>query len=55
MRNIAATIPEGIDIEIIEMYIQDINYDMIKSDLVMVTTLTTFAPIAFGVAKELKN
>jgi radical SAM superfamily enzyme YgiQ (UPF0313 family) len=52
---IAATIPEGIDIEIIDMYIQDINYDMIKSDLVMVTTLTTFAPIAFGVAKELKN
>lgn len=52
---IAAAIPDNIDIEIIDMYVQDINFETIDADLVLVTTLTTFAPIAFEVAQKLKK
>ncbi len=53
--SIAAAIPDNIEIEIIDMYVQKINYESINADLAMVTTLTTFAPIAYEVARELKK
>lgn len=52
---IAATIPENIDIKIIDMYVQDIDYDSIDADLVMVTSLSTYASIAFTVAEEIRK
>ncbi len=52
---IAAAIPDNIEIEIIDMYIEEINYESVNADLALVTALTTFAPIAFEVAKELKK
>ena len=52
---IAAAMPDGLDIEIIDMYVQKINYESIKADIVLVTTLTTYAPVAFDVARELKK
>ncbi|NJD04639.1 MAG: B12-binding domain-containing radical SAM protein, partial [Ruminiclostridium sp.] len=53
--SIAAAIPGNIDIEIIDMYVQNIDFGSINADLALITTLTTFAPIAFGVACELKK
>ena len=53
--SIAAAIPDNIEIEIIDMYVQDISYESINADLALVTTLTTFAPIAFELARELKK
>lgn len=52
---IAATIPDDIDIRIIDMYVESIDYDSLDADLAMVTTLTTYASIAYEVAKELKK
>lgn len=52
---IAASIPDGIEIEIIDMYIQEIDYGSIHADLALVTSLTTFAPIAFEVAQRLRE
>ena len=52
---IAATIPEDIDVKIIDMYVQDIDYDSIDADLVLVTSVTTYSAIAFNVAKELRK
>lgn len=53
--SMAAAIPDEIDIEIIDMYVQDIDYESVNADLALVTTLTTFAPIAFEVARQLKK
>lgn len=52
---IAAAIPDDIDIKIIDMYVQNIEYESINADLALVTTLTTFAPVAFEVARKLKE
>jgi len=52
---IAAAIPDNIEIEIIDMYVQNIDYESINADLALVTTLTTFANIAFEVAGKLKK
>ncbi len=52
---IAAAIPDNIEVEIIDMYVQNINYESITADMALVTTLTTFATIAYEVAGELRK
>lgn len=52
---IAAAIPQGIDIEIIDMHVQDIDWDKVDADLALVSLLTTNAPIGFDVALKMKE
>jgi|GEM_PF-1047454 Fe-S oxidoreductase len=52
---IAAAIPDGIEIEIIDMYVQNIDYEAVKADLVLVTVFTTYSHFAFEVARELRK
>lgn len=53
--SIAAAVPEGIDIEIIDMFVQNIDYKTIEADLALVSTLTTHSQAAFEASHELRK
>lgn len=52
---IASAVPDGINIQIIDMYVQDMDYNNIKGQLVFITAFTTDFPIACDVSRQLRE
>lgn len=52
---IAAAIPDGINIQIVDMFIQDLDYNNIKGQLALITTNTPDFPTACEVSRRLRE
>lgn len=52
---IASAIPDGINIQIVDMYIEDLDYSKIKGQIALITTTTPSFPIACEVSRRFRD